>query len=142
MKILILIIGIIYILSPYDFFPDFFPGWGWLDDLFVFYLLWRYYNNYIKRQPDATGGYKRYQQSFKKEYTRSDTSSKNSTSSSDPYTILNLNRGASQDEIKKAYRKLAAKYHPDKVHHLGDEFKELAEKRFKEIEEAYRQLTK
>lgn len=146
MKILILIIGIIYILSPYDFIPDFLPGWGWLDDLFMFYLLWRYYNTYIRRQPDASGGYNRNQQSFKKEYARNNTSGSDSgpgagTSSSDPYTILNIKRGASPEEIKKAYRKLAAKYHPDKVNHLGDEFKELAEKRFKEIEEAYRQLT-
>ncbi|MBW1690269.1 MAG: DnaJ domain-containing protein, partial [Deltaproteobacteria bacterium] len=49
-------------------------------------------------------------------------------------------RGASADEIKEAYRKLANKYHPDKVTYLGDEFKELANKRFKEIQEAYQAL--
>jgi DnaJ like chaperone protein len=53
---------------------------------------------------------------------------------------LNVPKGASIEEIKKAYRELANKYHPDKVQYLGDEFKELAEKRFKEIEEAYRKL--
>jgi DnaJ-class molecular chaperone len=58
----------------------------------------------------------------------------------DPYEILNVPKGASIEEIKKAYRELANKYHPDKVNHLGEEFKQLAEKRFKEIEEAYRKL--
>jgi len=59
----------------------------------------------------------------------------------DPYDILGVSKQASASEIKNAYRKLANKYHPDKVDHLGDEFKSLAEKRFKEIQEAYQKLT-
>ena len=39
--------------------------------------------------------------------------------------------------MKKAYKSLVKKYHPDKVSHLGDEFKDLAETRLKEINEAY-----
>ncbi|MBU0985845.1 MAG: DnaJ domain-containing protein, partial [Proteobacteria bacterium] len=54
---------------------------------------------------------------------------------------LNVSRNASAAEIKKAYRELAGKYHPDKVQHLGEEFRKLAENRFKEIEAAYRKLT-
>lgn len=50
----------------------------------------------------------------------------------DYYSTLGLKRGASEDEIKKAYRSMAMKYHPDRG---GDE------KKFKEIEEAYRFLT-
>jgi len=59
----------------------------------------------------------------------------------DPYAVLGLQPGASQEEIKRAYRKLALQFHPDKMAHLGEEFQALAEKRFKEIQEAYRQLT-
>ncbi len=59
----------------------------------------------------------------------------------DPYTVLNIPRNASQEDIKKAYKQLANKYHPDKVLHLGDEFKKMAEERFKEIQQAYRELT-
>jgi len=54
----------------------------------------------------------------------------------DPYGTLGVDRKASEDEIKKAYRKLARKYHPDK--NPGDA---SAEERFKEIQEAYSVLS-
>src|ERR687886_2447424 len=50
----------------------------------------------------------------------------------DPYSVLGVDRKASADEIKKAYRKLARQYHPDR--NPGDE---SAEERFKEIQSAY-----
>jgi len=53
------------------------------------------------------------------------------------YATLGLEKGASMDEIKKAYRKLSMKYHPDKVRHLGDEFQKIAETKMKEINGAY-----
>ena len=54
----------------------------------------------------------------------------------DYYQVLGLSRGASQDEVKKAYRKLALKYHPDK--NAGNE---QAEAKFKEVSEAYEVLS-
>ncbi|MEJ2219960.1 MAG: J domain-containing protein, partial [Desulfobacterales bacterium] len=59
----------------------------------------------------------------------------------DPYRVLGIDRSASIEEIKHAYRDLAGKYHPDKLEHLGDEFKVLAETRFKDIQQAYQELT-
>jgi DnaJ-class molecular chaperone len=56
---------------------------------------------------------------------------------SDYYDILGVSKSASQDEIKKAYRKQALEWHPDR--HKDD--KEVAEKRFKEINEAYQVLS-
>lgn len=53
------------------------------------------------------------------------------------YAILGLEPGADFDTIKKAYRKLSMQYHPDKVGHLGDEFKGVAEEKMKEINVAY-----
>ena len=55
----------------------------------------------------------------------------------DYYTILGVKKGAPDGEIKKAYRKLSMQYHPDKVGHLGDEFKGVAEEKMKEINMAY-----
>ncbi len=62
----------------------------------------------------------------------------NSASSEERYYgTLGLETGADFAEIKKAYRKLSMQYHPDKVAHLGDEFKGVAEEKMKEINVAY-----
>ncbi len=53
------------------------------------------------------------------------------------YATLGLEPDADQAEIKKAYRKLSMKYHPDKVRHLGEEFQKIAEAKMKEINVAY-----
>ena len=58
----------------------------------------------------------------------------------DPYVILGVPRLASQDEIKRAYRSMMAKYHPDKVSHLGGEFQEMARVRAEAINRAYEML--
>lgn len=51
--------------------------------------------------------------------------------------VLELEKGATNDEIKKAYRRMAMKYHPDKVSALGDEERKRAEEKFKEVKKAY-----
>ena len=58
------------------------------------------------------------------------------------YTILEIDPSVGDQEIKRAYRKMAAKFHPDKVSHLGKEFQEMAEEKFKAISEAYEQIKK
>ena len=56
------------------------------------------------------------------------------------YRILGVDKNASIEEIKSAYRKLASQYHPDKVANLGDEFVQLAEEKFKVIQDAYAKI--
>lgn len=64
-------------------------------------------------------------------------SSSHNTFTKNPYTVLGIDKSATDEEVKKAYRKLAMKYHPDRVETMGEEIKRNAEKQFKEINEAY-----
>jgi len=58
------------------------------------------------------------------------------------YKILEVDSRVSDNEIKKAYRKMAVKYHPDKVAHLGKEIQKTAEEKFKAVNDAYNQIKK
>jgi len=167
MRLLLTILGIAYAVCPFDFFPDFFVGVGWIDDLLVLGLLWWFLYSPRRRQP----GYaqrnsgdllvlgllwwflyspRRRQPGYAQRNSGSGESSgqqgekshreKQTSGRKDPYNVLGLNRGASQGEIKKAYLALANRYHPDKVLHLGEEFRDMAEMRFKEIQGAYQEL--
>ena len=60
----------------------------------------------------------------------------------DPYAILGIDKTATDDEVKKAYRRLAMKYHPDRVDTMGEEIMKNAEQQFKEINEAYEEIKK
>ncbi|MBL7135210.1 MAG: TerB family tellurite resistance protein [Candidatus Marinimicrobia bacterium] len=62
--------------------------------------------------------------------------------SNQAYNILNVNPNDDTDTIKKAYRELAIKYHPDKVANLGPEIQQLAEEKFKSINNAYQAIRK
>lgn len=58
----------------------------------------------------------------------------------DPYSVLGVSRDASEEEIKKAYKSLSRKYHPDA--NINNPNKEQAEEKFKEIQSAYQQIMK
>src|SRR5690606_5489248 len=63
-------------------------------------------------------------------------------SSDNAYKILEITKEATVTEIKAAYRKMAKKYHPDKVVHLGKEHQKGAEEKFRQVQAAYEQLQK
>ncbi|WP_136808464.1 DnaJ domain-containing protein [Desulfosediminicola flagellatus] len=73
----------------------------------------------------------------KYKYGRQQSSARTADRASQHYAVLGLETGATSDEAKKAYRKLSMKYHPDKVRHLGEEFRKVAEEKMKEINVAY-----
>jgi len=56
------------------------------------------------------------------------------------YKILEISKDASHDEIKKAYRKMAKKYHPDRLQNIGEEHKKAAKEKFQSIQDAYEKL--
>ena len=58
------------------------------------------------------------------------------------YKILEIDPSSSNDQVKKAYRRMAMKYHPDKVSHLGEEFRKTADEKFKKVNEAYEKIKK
>lgn len=141
MKWIWITLAVIYFLSPYDLIPG--VSWiGWIDDIVVLILLFRYLSRLKKTttaQPPPFGD-----QGFRGQQTRSSAEEPGHEThrpSRTPYEILEVSPNAGPEEIKAAYRKLASQYHPDKVAHLGREFQELAEQRFKEIQQAYQKLT-
>jgi DnaJ like chaperone protein len=58
------------------------------------------------------------------------------------YKILEIDPSSSNEDIKKAYRRMAMKYHPDKVSHLGEEFRKTADEKFRKVNEAYNKIKK
>jgi DnaJ like chaperone protein len=58
------------------------------------------------------------------------------------YKVLGIESTASEDEIKKAYRQMAVRYHPDKVAQLGEEYQKGAKEKFQKIQEAYENIKK
>lgn len=156
LNILLIIIILLYIIFPFDAFPDFIPIAGWLDDGFLlgillYYLRWGRWPKFLLRMWENKT-YQKYNQSsygsrpggFKKEKTSSESNGagyQGRTGSKDPYEILGVKPGAGMEEIRNAYRQAVKTYHPDKVSHLGPEFQELAKQKFVEIQNAYEKLT-
>lgn len=56
------------------------------------------------------------------------------------YKILEINKSDSDQKVKKAYRDLAKKHHPDKVQHLGEAYVKAAQEKFQKIQKAYERI--
>lgn len=63
-------------------------------------------------------------------------------SADNAYKILEIDKTATNAEIKKAYRTMAKKYHPDKLQHMDEAYKKGAQEKFTKVQEAYEQLQK
>lgn len=137
--VLLLLLALLYVVVPWDF--DFVPGFGRIDDLIIFLLALAYYWKRKKifqgRMPPGGGGRSR--------------SAGNDEGASppgrdhgedDPYQVLGVKPGDDEETIRKAYRELLGKYHPDRVQHLGEEFREIALHRTKSINLAWQRIRK
>jgi DnaJ like chaperone protein len=58
------------------------------------------------------------------------------------YRILEIETSATNEELKKAYRRMAMKYHPDKVSNLGEDFQKAAHEKFQSVNKAYENIKK
>ncbi|MFD1094430.1 TerB family tellurite resistance protein [Salegentibacter chungangensis] len=63
-------------------------------------------------------------------------------SADNAYKILEIDKSASDAEVKKAYRKMAKKYHPDKLGHMDEAYRKGAEEKFRKVQDAYEQIQK
>lgn len=137
-RFLPILIALLYVISPVDAIPDFLPGLGWLDDLIVLgILVWILIARQRGQSPwdvfrsRGGGGWTRPSSGPRPEDLTADFSTM------DPYALLEVSPRASPEEIKAAYKRAVARYHPDKVAHLGKEFQELAHKKLLAIQQAY-----
>lgn len=58
------------------------------------------------------------------------------------YKVLAIEPTATEEEIKKAYRQMAIRYHPDKVAQMGEEYQKGANEKFQQIQQAYENIKK
>ena len=116
-----------YLLFRYDLIPDVIRPVGFLDDFAVlFYLLvWRKLKRPARSTNSADAG------------RTSHRSGSKHSAELDPWSVFALPQTASLDQVKHRYRELLAKYHPDKVSHLGSEFQEIAHEKVLELQAAY-----
>lgn len=137
-----MLLGVLYTLFPGDF--DYIPFVGWLDDAAVWVVLYRLLMAGGKWKRDweegAASGDGSREEAFRRPEEDGDRSARESKRPRTPHEVLGVSPAASREEIRHAYREMANKYHPDKVAHLGEEFRTMAEERFKEIQEAYQRL--
>ena len=156
LKIILIIFGLAYLISPLDIIPDLLlPFFGWIDDgvvLATIYYLIRYgrlpYFLFKKKGP--------FKQSFNQKTANFTSNTKNKANTGQtnqeekssrhvpktPHEILGIGPNASKKEIQAAYKEAIKKYHPDKLSHLGEEFSDLANEKFLEIQKAYDILMK
>lgn len=141
---------VIYIISPFDFVPDFAPVIGWLDDLAILAVAANFLSNgrmlawFLKKARAILSGTHGYQETGRAYEWQAEDWEKNRPQQPPqaPHEVLGVKEEADWDEIHAAWRRLAKEYHPDRAAHLGPELRELAEKKFKQINQAYEILKK
>lgn len=123
---IILVLGLAYCVSPLDFIPDTLPVLGLLDDLGLAALLVSWASTFAVAD-NQTGNTGSGQEGFA-----------HGPASAEYYAeLLGVRPDADFATIKKAYRQRVMEYHPDRVSGLGEDLQKLAERKMKELNEAF-----
>jgi len=146
LKIILVLFGLAYLISPVDIIPDLLlPYVGWIDDGVVIWTIihlirygelpWFFFKkkakkNRVGREQNPPGN------TGKTQKNRGEQNNE-SCSLKSAHEILGISANATLREIHTAYKEKIKQYHPDKVSHLGDEFSDLANEKFLEIQNAY-----
>jgi len=119
-----------YLLIPLDLIPDFIRPLGFLDDLLILgFGVW-----HLLRMAKESKG---------KERESSDTRpSSHARSAKAPHEVLGVSPSATDAEIEHAYKEQIKEYHPDRVHGLGKEIRDVAQRKTQELNLAYETLKK
>ncbi len=121
----LLALAILYLRIPFDLLPDV-SAVGFLDDLIVL-LAALYFGGGV-----GAGG--------ENAAEAASPGGRRAEHSADPYEVLGVARGATQEEINRAFREQMKQYHPDRVAGLGEELQRLAHEKAVEIQRAYEAL--
>ncbi len=141
-----LILVILYFLVPVDIFPDFLGLPGRVDDFLVALVgLYFMYANSAGRKRDGkekTGPERSRpgKESGNRDDSEPEAAPEEDDGPRDPYDVLGVPRDASLAEIRRRYRERLLEVHPDRVEHLGGEFRELAEQKTRELNEAFQHI--
>lgn len=136
--VLSLVVWVLYFLFPRDVVPDYFFPLGWLDDLLLLFAVLFFIRRSGGLQFDFPANGVLH---FKKDNDFHGLH-KGKRSVLNPYEVLGIPPGATEDEIRKAYKLLMVQYHPDKVQHLGTDLQLVAKKKSAQIMGAYDALSK
>jgi hypothetical protein len=143
---LLLLLCVFYVLIPVDLIPDFLGLPGRFDDLLVALGTLFYLYSTSRKIPGSDGARgsrssRAGQQGYEgRRETKGASSRKPPPGSSDPYEVLEVERNEALEEIRRRYKEKLLQYHPDRVVHLGKEFQEMAERKTKEITEAFQKI--